>query len=75
MSDAQSTGAFDAVDDEKPEADRSEQERLDLEESEDPEAPAAPATPDGSRIDADPADVFEQSVEVPADDDYLDEEE
>lgn len=54
---------------ETPEADRLEQERPDLDEAPDPEAPVSASRPPGA-IEADDADVIEQSLEVGDDDDY-----
>ncbi|WCM56706.1 hypothetical protein [Microbacterium sp. EF45047] len=58
-----------------PEGDRLDQEREAWEtDAADPEQPVTPAVPRAEDIHADPADVFEQSLEVPGVDD-LDEEE
>ncbi|MCS3844006.1 hypothetical protein [Microbacterium sp. AK031] len=51
------------------EADVQEQQRPALEDGFDPEQTADTDPPDGSRADADPADLHEQSLEVPEDDD------
>ena len=50
-------------------ADLQEQQRSPLEDGFDPEQTARADPPDGSRADADPADLHEQSLEVPEDDD------
>lgn len=50
-------------------ADVQEQGRSTLEDAFDPEQTAQNDPPDGSRTDADPADVHEQLLEVPQDDD------
>jgi hypothetical protein len=50
-------------------ADLQEQQRSALESGFDPEQTAQSTPPDGSRADADPADVHEQSIEVPDEDD------
>lgn len=47
------------------EGDRLEQDRDHWDEPDDPERTASPALPDG--VEADPADVVEQSVDVPDD--------
>ncbi|WP_336502159.1 hypothetical protein [Microbacterium paraoxydans] len=60
------------IDDVKPEADLREQERLAAETPEDPEAPT-PSAPEPHPIEADPADAAEQRIEVPLDEDGLDE--
>lgn len=62
------------IDDVKPEADLREQERLASEAPEDPEAPA-PSAPEPHPIEADPADAAEQRIEVPLDEDDLDDDE
>jgi hypothetical protein len=51
-------------------ADVQEQQRSALEDGFDPEQTAESNAPDGSRIDADPADVQEQTLEVPEEDDH-----
>ena len=55
--------------DDASEADVQEQQRSPLEDGFDPERTAEIRPPDGSRADADPADLHEQSLEVPEDDD------
>ncbi|MEE6390319.1 hypothetical protein V3G71_15870 [Microbacterium paraoxydans] len=60
------------IDEVKPEADLQEQERLAEEVPEDPEVPA-PSAPEPHPIEADPADAAEQRIEVPLDEDGLDE--
>lgn len=60
------------IDDVKPEADLQEQERLAEEVPEDPEVPP-PSAPEPHPIEADPADAAEQRIEVPLDEDGLDE--
>lgn len=54
-----------------PEADAVEQSREAVEEPHDPERTTTHPLPDG--VDADPADVIDQSVDVPVDDDERDE--
>ena len=49
-------------------ADLQEQQRSAIEDAIDPEQTAQSDPPDGSRADADPADVHEQSLEVPEED-------
>lgn len=51
-------------------ADIQEQDRLPIDEGFDPEQPAGTVPPDVASAEADPADVQEQSVEVPDEDDY-----
>jgi hypothetical protein len=53
-----------------PEADALEQRRDAVEPPHDPEHTASEPVPDG--VEADPADVIEQSIDVPADDDDRD---
>jgi len=60
----------DAIDDEAPEADLLEQERPDVDEVPDPEAPLTPGVPSAATLEAEEADVLEQSIEVPGEDDY-----
>ena len=56
---------------EVPEADALEQRREPLDDPVDPERTATGPAPDG--IEADPADVMDQSIDVPVDDDEGDE--
>ncbi|GAB3633785.1 hypothetical protein GCM10027421_31380 [Microbacterium shaanxiense] len=63
MSTPESRASADATD-----ADLQEQQRSALEDGFDPEQTAQSDPPDGSRADADPADVHDQSLEVPEDD-------
>lgn len=56
----------DRIDDEKPEADREEQRR---EVEEEPEIDATDPPPGFDETEADAADVADQRVEVPLDDD------
>jgi len=63
MSTPESRASADATD-----ADLQEQQRSALEDGFDPEQTAQSDPPDGSRADADPADVHEQSLEVPEED-------
>lgn len=63
MSTPESRASADATD-----ADLQEQQRSALEDGFDPEQTAQSDPPDGSRADADPADVHEQYLEVPEED-------
>lgn len=56
------------------EGDVQEQERLPVEEALDPEQTAGADLPDTSSAEADPADVHEQLLEVPEEDDDYPEE-
>lgn len=64
------SGYQDGPTDEIPEADALEQTREQAEEPVDPERTVSDPTPDG--IHADPADVVEQSIAVPVDDEERD---
>lgn len=63
------SGSHDEQRVEVPEADRQEQERELVSEPRDPERTTTEPAPDGIR--ANPADVAEQSIEVPEDEDDL----
>ena len=64
MSTPDSAATADASD-----ADVQEQQRSPLEDGFDPEQTTESRPPDGSRADADLADMHEQSIEVPEEDD------
>lgn len=64
------SGREDGRDADVPEADALDQRRDAVEQPRDPESTTTEPVPDG--IEADPADVIEQSIDVPADDDDRD---
>lgn len=61
------TDPYGTIDDETPVADRWEQEQDEVSDVEDEEAPVDDPSPGAYGMEADPADVHEQTLDVPDD--------